>query len=117
MRLLPVSRLVSLAALALTAVVLLLQPLPAQANCYEMIGCTNSNYFKPAQLKKFSCQILWEIRNTIYHENGYCFKTKKAKNHFGNAGCTYNDMGSVPLNAYERANVGAIVKAEKQKGC
>lgn len=70
-----------------------------------------------AQLKQLSCQILWEVRNTIYKENGYCFKTKAAIKAFGNAGCTYKDMGAVPLNAYERSNVGAIVKVEKQKGC
>ena len=65
-----------------------------------------------AQLKQLSCQILWEVRNTIYKENGYCFKTKAAIKAFGNAGCTYKDMGAV-----QRSNVGAIVKVEKQKGC
>ena len=40
-------------------------PLPAQANCYELIGCTNR----------------------IYKENGYCFHTQKAIDAFGNAGC------------------------------
>lgn len=106
-----------LTAALLAAAALLLQPSQARANCYELIGCTNSNYFKPAQLKRLSCQILWEVRNTIYKENGYCFKTQKAINHFGNAGCIYTDLGAVPLNAYERANVGAIAKVEKQKGC
>ena len=119
MRLLPTLRAMGVAGLVVAAAVgaMVMQPSRASANCYELIGCTDSNYFKPAQLKQLSCQILWEVRNTIYKENGYCFKTKKAKKHFGNEGCTYNDMGAVPLNAYERANVGAIVKVDKQKGC
>jgi hypothetical protein len=55
--------------------VLLVSPSPARANCYELIGCTNKDYFKSAQLKQLSCQILWEVRNTIYKERGYCFHT------------------------------------------
>jgi hypothetical protein len=44
-------------------------PAPARANCYELFGCTNSDYYKVAQLKQASCQILWEMRNQIYKEN------------------------------------------------
>jgi YARHG domain len=119
MRLLPILRVMGVAGLVIAAAVaaMVLQPSRASANCYELIGCTNKNYFKPAQLKQLSCYNLWTVRNTIYKENGYCFKTKTAINEFGNAGCIYHDMGAVPLNAYERANVGAIVKVEKQKGC
>jgi hypothetical protein len=110
-------RLSVLTAALLAAAALLLQPSGARAACYESIGCTNSQYFKSSALKKLSCQNLWTVRNTIYKENRYCFKTEKAKNEIGNAGCIYHDMGAVPLNAYERANVGAIAKVEKQKGC
>jgi hypothetical protein len=39
---------------------------PARANCYELFGCTNSDYYTVAQLKQASCQILWEMRNQIY---------------------------------------------------
>src|SRR5215813_11627141 len=109
----------ALAALSIAALSagLLASPSPARANCYELIGCTNSDYFKAAQLKQLSCQILWEVRNTIYKENGYCFHTQKAINAFGNAGCKYDNMGDVPLNAAERHNVLAIKKAEAKKGC
>lgn len=96
---------------------LIASPSPAHANCYELIGCTNSDYFKASQLKQLSCQILWEVRNTIYKENGYCFHTQKAIQAFGNAGCKYDNMGDVPLNAAERHNVLAIKKAEAKKGC
>lgn len=64
-----------------------------------------------------SCQILWEVRNWIYKENGYCFHTPKAIEAFGNAGCLYDDVGDVPLNAVESANVAAIKQAEANKGC
>jgi hypothetical protein len=111
-----VSALAFLAVAAATAA-MLLQPPQAQAACFDPIGCTNKQYFKPAQLKQLSCYNLWTVRNMIYKENGYCFKTAKAKQEFGNEGCIHQDMGAVPLNAYERANVGAIVKVEKQKGC
>jgi hypothetical protein len=36
---------------------------------------------------------------------------------FDNSSCSYDDLGMVPLNAYERENVGLIVKIERQKGC
>ena len=102
---------------ATTAIMLLLAPVPASANCYELIGCTNSDYFKPWQLKKLSCQILYDVRNTIYKENGYCFHTKKAIKYFGNAGCKIHDAAAVPLNGAERHNVSAIKKVEQKKGC
>jgi hypothetical protein len=113
-------RIVSLAGVAVVAAalaVLLVSPSPARANCYELIGCTNKDYFKSAQLKQLSCQILWEVRNTIYKERGYCFHTQKGIQAFGNAGCKYDDAGKVPLNAAERYNVNAIKKAEAKKGC
>jgi hypothetical protein len=89
----------------------------AQGNCYELIGCTDKDYFKPYHLKQLSCQILWDVRNTIYKQNGYCFKTRKAIKYFGNAGCKFDDAADVPLSAIERHNVLAIKKVEKQKGC
>lgn len=70
-----------------------------------------------APIRTISSQILWEVRNTIYKENGYCFHTPKAIKVFGNAGCLYDDADAVPLNAAERANVSAIKKAEAKKGC
>ena len=111
--------LAAVAALSIAAAgaTLLASPSPARANCYELIGCTNKDYFKAWQLKQLSCQILWEVRNTIYKENGYCFHTQKAINAFGNAGCKYDNAGDVPFNAAERHNVIAIKKAEAKKGC
>jgi hypothetical protein len=90
---------------------------PARANCYELIGCTDSEYFKLPQLEQLGCQPLWDVRNTIYKENGYCFHTAKAIAYFGNEGCKYEDAAVVPLNKYERHNVSAIKEVETQKGC
>ena len=92
-------------------------PLPAQANCYELIGCTNKDYFKPSDLQQLGCQPLWEVRNWIYKENGYCFHTQKVIDAFGNAGCKYDDAADVPLNDAERHNVSAIKTVEANKGC
>jgi hypothetical protein len=108
---------VTTSCIAAAGVTLVASPSPARANCYELIGCTNTDYFKTSQLKQLSCQILWEVRNTIYKENGYCFHTQKAIDAFGNAGCKFDNAGDVPLNAAERHNVSAIKKVEAKKGC
>ena len=89
---------------------------PAQANCYENFGCTDSEYFAvPAE--QASCQVLWEVRNTIFKERGYCFGTAKAVKAFGNAGCLYDDVTRVPRNDFERANISAVKGVESSKGC
>lgn len=90
---------------------------PARANCYELIGCSNTEYFKISNLKQLGCQPLWEVRNWIYKENGYCFHTPKAIKAFGNAGCLYDDVAQVPLNSVESYNVKAVKKVEAAKGC
>jgi hypothetical protein len=59
------------------AIAVLATPQPAQANCYELIGCTNKDYFKQSDLKQLGCQPLWEVRNWIYKQNGYCFHTQE----------------------------------------
>ena len=99
------------------AIAVLSAPQPAQANCYELIGCTNTDYFKPSDLQQLGCQPLWEVRNWIYKENGYCFHTQKVIDAFGNAGCKYDDAADVPLNDAERHNVSAIKTVEANKGC
>lgn len=90
---------------------------PALANCYELIGCTDTDYYKAEQLQQLGCQPLWDVRNTIYKENGYCFHTARAIAYFGNAGCKFDKAEDVPLSAIERHNVLAIKKVEKGKGC
>lgn len=89
----------------------------ATAACYEDIGCSDSDKWQKADLRQFSCQALWELRNTIYYENGYCFQTDRAIDFFGNDQCFVTQQSRVRLNSYERANVAAVVAVEKAKGC
>jgi hypothetical protein len=92
-------------------------PSPAHAACYEIIGCTDGDRYRQADLARFSCQILAEIRNGIFAENGYCFRKLKWQRQFGNKGCRFTQVSAVPLSRIERANVGAIRRAERLKGC
>jgi len=100
----------SLAAVAMLATA-------AEAACYEGIGCSDSQKFPEAELRKLSCQALYEVRNIIYKDNGYCFQTESAIAAFGNQGCSIADQSKVRLNSFERYNVGLIRKVERRKGC
>jgi len=108
------SALFSVAFSALSAVV---TASPAEANCYETFGCTDSEYFATQRLEQASCQVPWEVRNTIFKERGYCFGTAKVVKAFGNAGCLYHDVARVPRNDFERANISVIKEVENSKGC
>lgn len=63
------------------------------------------------------CQDLWVQRNSIYKAYGYCFKTAKAINYFGNAGCVYDNEASIPMSRADKQAVLAIKKREKALGC
>ncbi|HMT14709.1 MAG TPA: YARHG domain-containing protein [Aestuariivirga sp.] len=101
----------------LAAAALAASTVPAFANCYEIIGCDDSQRFTPAGLRQLGCQQLWEVRNMIYKQNGYCFATPRAIATFGNEGCFITSQSAVRLNAHERFNVKAIQKMEARKGC
>jgi hypothetical protein len=64
-----------------------------------------------------SCKQLWVKRNAIYKANGYCFKTAKAINYFGNAGCSIDDMSAVPLSKKEMQRVLTFKHWEEVNGC
>jgi hypothetical protein len=64
-----------------------------------------------------TCQQLWVERNSYYAAAGYCFKTPRAINYFGNANCRYNNEGSVPLSRQQRARIAQIVALERRMGC
>jgi hypothetical protein len=110
---------VSIRLALITAATASLGPLtPAVAGCYEGQGCTNSARFSERFLvQNAECDILWQIRNQIYHENGYCFRTPRGIGAFGNAGCRHDDISEVSLNAFERANVATVARVERMKGC
>ena len=63
------------------------------------------------------CFDLWVQRNSIYKAYGYCFKTAKAINYFGNAGCIYDNEGSIPMSRADKSTVLAIKKREQNLGC
>jgi hypothetical protein len=60
---------------------------PAYADCYEDIGCTDSDEYNVDDLTALSCENLWHVRNRIYDENGYCFTTRRARDAFDNSDC------------------------------
>jgi YARHG domain len=92
-------------------------PRPSLAACYEEMGCTDSDLFRTGTLRKANCSVLWEMRNGIFKENGYCFHTARAVSVFGNAGCAHDDAAQVPPNAVERQNIAASGSVEASKGC
>lgn len=64
-----------------------------------------------------NCQELWVARNQIYKNAGYCFKTARAREHFGNGGCAHDNVDAVPLSDADRRYISQIKKLEAQKGC
>jgi hypothetical protein len=64
-----------------------------------------------------NCQELWVERNSYYKDGGYCFKTPRAIRYFGNAGCRYDDEGSVPLSQGTRNRIAVITRIEQSLGC
>ena len=103
------------------AMLILLGVAPAaQAACFEDLGktgCTDRETFPQRDLRRLSCDSLWLVRNTIYDENGFCFKSAAAQGQFNNAGCYVNNAANVKLNNHERANISRIRQVEKEKGC
>lgn len=91
---------------------------PARAACYDVFGCSNRDRFAHADLISGpNCEFLWQMRNAIFAENGYCFATLRGIATFGNDACRWRSVAAVPLNAVERANVAAIKRAEDALGC
>ncbi len=75
------------------------------------VAMTSSTY---AQSR---CQVLWEERNQYYKNAGYCFKTARAINFFGNANCIYNNEGSIPFTQSVRNRIQQIRNLEQSIGC
>jgi hypothetical protein len=64
-----------------------------------------------------SCEALWVERNSYYKRNGYCFRTARAINYFGNGGCYITNQAAVPLSPGERRRIAQIRAAERALGC
>jgi hypothetical protein len=65
----------------------------------------------------YDCHELWVMRNQIYKDNGYCFKTARAISYFGNGGCGYSNEASLPLSRQDRHVIGDIKRSEVRQGC
>lgn len=96
----------------------------SEAACYDILGCTDRDlfsqhfdYLAAPHPNGPNCEFLWQMRNGIFAEHGYCFHTARGIATFGNKGCRYNNAGSVPLNWIESANIATIARAERLKSC
>ena len=101
----------------LAAAFVFLAAAPASAACFEDVGCTDSQYMRAQDLRRLSCENLWMVRNTIFDENGLCFKTRRARSVFSNVDCWVEEQAAVALNDYEHSNVSKIVGIESSFGC
>ncbi len=61
-----------------------------------------------------SCYDLWYERNSIYNDNGYCFKTQLGQDEFDNSDCTTDN---VRLSRSEQRQVDRIKNEEYNRGC
>jgi hypothetical protein len=89
---------------------------PGAAACYSF-GCTGEDEFAYEDLEGLKCSQLWQLRNIMYDEAGYCFKTTRAKKAFDNSDCEIDDMEDVELSDIEYANIAVIQELEADKGC
>lgn len=80
-------------------------------------GAVSTQPVSAMPVDALSCHELWVARNQIYKDNGYCFKTKKARNYFGNGGCYVNDEGDVQMSWKERKLVMEYHHWEMVNGC
>lgn len=91
-------------------------PATANAGCH-LIDCVENVYVQPKEIATRSCEDLWLLRNSIWNDAGYCFKTQRAVKSFGTHTCRHADQAAVPLNDYQRANVKTIRAVETANGC
>lgn len=95
-------------------------PSAALAACFENLGstgCTDMEVFGVAELRGLSCQNLWYVRNSIYDDHGYCFRTRAAQAEFDNSDCYETESSRLRFNRHEQTNIDRIVQVERQKGC
>lgn len=77
---------------------------------------TAAGALAPAQAQDYSamtCGELWYARNKIYADNGYCFKTERARREFG-SGC-FPPYGRV--SGYAKERIDTIQYWEARRGC
>ncbi len=64
-----------------------------------------------------SCDDLWYQRNATFKAAGYCFRSPRGIQTFGNAGCQYDSEADVPLSNRQREQVAQIRATERLLGC
>ena len=64
-----------------------------------------------------TCDQLWVARNSIYKVHGYCFRTQRAIQHFGNAGCIHQSENDIPFTQAERTLIAQYLAQERAQGC
>jgi hypothetical protein len=105
-------------AIALACLLSLLTAASAYADCYDVFGCSNVSRFRMSDLMGGpNCEFLYTMRNAIFAEHGYCFRSARGRATFGNQGCITSDVNALGLNATERYNAETILQAERAKGC
>jgi hypothetical protein len=95
---------------------------PVLADCYDILGCTDKSAFSAhydylVAADGPTCDFLYVMRNQIYAQHGYCFKTARAIQEIGNTDCSIQNMAAVPLSRIERNNIATIQRAEIAKRC
>jgi hypothetical protein len=63
------------------------------------------------------CQLLWLERNTYYKQAGYCFRTRRAIEYFGNEGCYIYNEAQVRFAPNIRRRIQDIMRLERALGC
>lgn len=65
----------------------------------------------------YSCEELWVLRNQIFKDARYCFKTEKAITYFGNGGCVFTNQDDVPLSKIDEVIIRDAKASEARQGC
>ena len=89
---------------------------PAQAGCH-LIDCVEEVPVSKAELEPLTCETLWILRNSIFDQAGYCFKTQKAKDWFNNEDCKVEDAAALNISPVQKSNIDKIKAMESWKGC
>lgn len=71
----------------------------------------------PAPALAETCDDLWYARNEIYKAQGYCFRTRRGIEAFGNAGCQYDNVEDVPLSNSQRRTIAELQREERARRC
>jgi hypothetical protein len=85
--------------------------------CYEIVGCPHKEIISEAQIQDFSCQNLWLVRNTIFHQRGYCFQTSRGRVEFDNSHCSSSAISDLRLSFVEKENIATLREMERRKNC